>query len=1393
MDTLREFFSGRPLLRRSLKAAMAVVIGLMILLITLRVLLATPPGRSFVEARLESMSVSGQAIDIDGLNGDLLGRFQIETLRVSDVNGTWGTIERLDAKWSPLSLLGRHLKITEIGADRIIFDRQPVISPGAESGDNGASPIKRYSIAELRIDAIDVNAAITGRDETFSMDASLETRLESGGASLALVPNVETDDRALVDLSWGQETGIEGTIEATGPEDGLLHALLQLNGPGAVELAASAGGTASDWGGALSLKLGDDEIVQIEGSRGAVRGSGEGRIVPDAFKPLSEYASRLGGPIDILLGFDPVTSVLDVELDSTNLNLTAAGLWPEEGTASLDLVASSDAPEQLLQIDRVEGDRLEIAGPLSISAEELAFTGQVQVEAPRYQDYRAAALVSRLDITYEPDSRMLAGGLSVSVRELDGNSDQITDIVGEAPSLSTRFGLPIGLMQLALAQTRVELAAGSITASGGVDLNTLALNLWGGADLDLSGFGATVDELRWTVRGPLEDIRIGLDSEVALTGLPDSITEWGRDPLSVSADGSVGSDGTLILETLEASNSALALSASGSLRSGRLEGEASLDIASGAAAGLTFSPVIIRANTSGPIEDLTIAIDGGSSSVTASGETLDAVALSLEGKVRDGAMSGQTQLDASWRDLPVLLKTNFGVNGARWALQNLEGQFAELQLRGDLSGDGADLETMTGVARLNGPIPLLQTGGAIDGVLDFDREIPVLDATLSDLMIDVQRIEAVVLQATYENEEIRLRSETNGQTDLTGIDLPFNVVAQTDIAPADQTALISFEGALGDAPFATDGPLALIFAEGLDMQGALNLLGGQVVIDASRTTDAFRASVKADALDLAYVSRLADVPQLTGRAGLSASIDTAGERLIGHGGVRLVELRRAGLEGEGAFQTRLDFDLADEVLAISGEVFGPDGESLFTANSALPVISQAHVPSIAPTELSTLTASFKGSGSIGTLWQLLGVDEIDASGAYAVDITLSRAGDVFSPAGTVKLTGARVEDQIAGLRLVDINFDSALDADGVNVRALTANGPKGGTLSGSGRYDFDGGAGVELQLDKLAPFQRSDVEGTISGLVRVTRGERITRIGGDVTLDRLEVDVTKLPQAGYTTLDVRFAEDANSGNGTTESSPIEFDLHIDAPRRVFIEGGGVRTEWGFDTQITGNATSPSIFGDARIVRGDIDVVGRNFQFDESVIRFNGSPEDAILDIQAIREQGDFTAEINVDGTLRSPEIALSSSPEVPEDEVLSRVLFGRSPTELSAFEAAQLALAVASIGRGNLSMIGGVGDTLGVDRLDFGLSDSGVPSIGAGKYITPDLYLELRSTPRGNAGLNLEWTPRRNLEVSTELESNDAPRFGIQWKRDFEFGKKAEQAEKDAHAPATSDEPAENE
>ena len=80
----------------------------------------------------------------------------------------------------------------------------------------------------------------------------------------------------------------------------------------------------------------------------------------------------------------------------------------------------------------------------------------------------------------------------------------------------------------------------------------------------------------------------------------------------------------------------------------------------------------------------------------------------------------------------------------------------------------------------------------------------------------------------------------------------------------------------------------------------------------------------------------------------------------------------------------------------------------------------------------------------------------------------------------------------------------------------------------------------------------------------------------------------------------------------------------------------------------------------------------------------GNPSHAsLLRIVATTDADGITAGVAITGPATNPEVAFTSTPQLPQEEVLAQILFGRRLENLSAIQALQLANAVAILaGRG---------------------------------------------------------------------------------------------------------------
>ncbi|MET0273395.1 MAG: translocation/assembly module TamB domain-containing protein, partial [Phenylobacterium sp.] len=120
------------------------------------------------------------------------------------------------------------------------------------------------------------------------------------------------------------------------------------------------------------------------------------------------------------------------------------------------------------------------------------------------------------------------------------------------------------------------------------------------------------------------------------------------------------------------------------------------------------------------------------------------------------------------------------------------------------------------------------------------------------------------------------------------------------------------------------------------------------------------------------------------------------------------------------------------------------------------------------------------------------------------------------------------------------------------------------------------------------------------------------------------------------------------------------------------------------------------------------------------------------------------------------------------DEVLANVLFGRSASQLSPLEAAQLASAISALaGGGGFDVVGNLRNFAGLDRLAFAGGDESGMTVAGGKYLTDDVYLELVGGGREGPEAQVEWRVRRNLSILSRITGQGESRLSVRWRKDY--------------------------
>jgi translocation and assembly module TamB len=424
-----------------------------------------------------------------------------------------------------------------------------------------------------------------------------------------------------------------------------------------------------------------------------------------------------------------------------------------------------------------------------------------------------------------------------------------------------------------------------------------------------------------------------------------------------------------------------------------------------------------------------------------------------------------------------------------------------------------------------------------------------------------------------------------------------------------------------------------------------------------------------------------------------------------------------------------------------------------------------------------LLAQLRYQGPADTLWRLSGIEVFDITGPAAIgaDIGGRLSDPVFR--GSIRARNARLESAVTGTVIQNLAAEGRFAGPRLVLSRLAGQTPGGGSIEGSGTVTFSEGRtllDLAFNASDAQLLNRDDIAATVTGPLRVRSNGAGGTISGSLRLERgrftlgqasraAAVPKLSVRHAGLDETDVIEAEDLN---------PWKLDVDL-AGGDLEVRGLGIRSTWRADLDIGGSANSPAFTGRAELVRGNYEFAGRTFRLSHGIIRFNGeNPPNPLLDIRAEAQVQGLDATVLVQGTGQRPEISFASVPQLPQDELLSRILFGTSITNLSAPEALQLASAVAALnsGSGSLDPINAVRRAVGLDRLRILPADITTgqrTAIAAGKYIGRKLYVEVITDGQEYSATRVEYQITRWLSLLSTVSTIGRASANVRVSKDY--------------------------
>ncbi len=1300
-------------------AAIAVPVALVLAVL---VFANIPAGQRLIAREIGPLS-AGLA-RVSGLSGRFPDALRVAHVTLHDPGGDWLTINDIRLDWSPLRLISRLAQIDDLTVGEIHVLRLPQSAPAPAPAKPASStpfglPV-RVAVERLRVEklAIDPPVADAAAALRIAGSAHLAT-LQQGDLSLD-VTRLDGPGHYAVSGKF-DAAHIKAALEASEPAGGLVASLGHLPALGALAVHATVDGPRSA------------EATHLTLAAGPLRAAADGTV--DIVGQSADLAVTASAP--------PMAPRADTSWQSVAIDAHVHGPFTKPDASGHVAVAGLKAGGAA--IDRFEADIAGNQGQVTLKA---SIAGLV-IPGPKPDLLQASPLLLSAQARLDTPDRPVTFSLAHPLIAADGTAQ-----TGGALAATLHLRLP-DLAPFA--------AIGGIDLHGSTDLTVQAAERGAGEQVAIDGGLALTG---------------GMAQPVALIG------PGGKIGTTIALDG-----GNITISRFDLAGKALHLTAHGTDNGGALDVDYALDLPDMTAVVPTVNGTVgITGHAQGQQTDLAVTTDikgdlgapgvprapvtahlalsglpgAPQGDVTAAG-AFDGAPLSLAvhaSRAADGGLTAEITR-ADWRSLHAEGKFTLP-KGATLPLGQAELRMTRLDDLRPVIGQAvsgsvqATIALDTGLAKLN--LEARDAGLPGDHVGRATVTATVRDP-LGNAAVDAQaNIDGIAaagiggqarITVTGPKDAIGIRLAA-GLTGLAGSDAKITGAASVNVT-AKQATLSALSVDWHDEPVRLLAPVRVSFGDGVSVD-RLRIGIRQATLDlAGRITPKLDLTAGLHNLTADLAKPFA--PSLAADGSASVDAKLAGSLAAPTGTVRL---RAAGIRMRSGPGRSLppatlaaDLDLAGTSARVDARLAAGSTHLAVTGTAPLSAGGPMNLHATGAVDLALSDPILTASGR-------------RMRGNVTLDATATGAPTAPRIAGSVRLANGEFQDYAQGAHLTNIAAEIDGTGDTIRIARFTAQaGP--GTISASGTVGTAAPMPVDLTLtmrdarplssDLLTAELDADLtlRGQVAGALAA---------GGTVRIRRADIRVPDKLPTSVAVLNVRDAG-APPPPAPSPGPNITLDVTVSASQAIFIRGHGLDAEMAGRLHVGGTASAPEPSGGFKMREGTFSLAGTTLTFTTGEIGFDGSglrrKIDPTLNFLATSTTSNITASLAVTGYADAPKFALTSVPELPQDEVLSQLLFGRSARDLGPFEYAEIAQALAQlsgVGGSASDPLNSVRQGLGLDRLAVGTDAAGGPTLQGGRYIARGVYLGAQQGAGGDTAGNLQIDLYKGLKLQTTVGSS---------------------------------------
>ena len=1356
-----------------------VLFGLVLLVAGARIAVLTDPGRSFVIGLVEGLPLGPAGrLHVDGLKGDVFGRFSLARLQVIDRRGVWLDGRDLSLTWAPEELLARRLRIHDLAAGHLAVLRQPML--GSSQGGGATTLPVSIIIDRVRVQ-LETRPEATVVPGLWDIAGHVHIRRSAGFDGLVRATSrLHRGDGLAASFRIGDPDRLELKAEAVESAGGALAGAVGLPVTQPFSVRADLSGATSAAKLRVLTRSGAETPLVVEASWGKDGATIDARARLAESTRTEMFAKRIGPAAHLLISARRITGdryKTDVRLVGDFASLEAHGPvnMKTRRAEGMDLaLAVNELTQWWVPVPHVGPTRAR--GVLTGDIDSFVFKGDGVAEQVEQSGYTLARMAGPLTFSHDK-----------------GEFRMVTDLKGSG-------GGGDGLLWTLLGASPVVHLDGGRIRDGRYLFHGMKI-AGSHAHLDGAGGWTLFGGLEFKGQAVIEGIGLGRAGKGTLTGTWDATEARGSDDWALKAEARghelvtgaaefdrlvgqapvVTSTALWTARGLEVAHATVNGQAINADLRGLLDrdGVLAMDVDWAAAgpfgvggveiAGAAHGAGKVSGNVITPRADLTADL----TSIDAGRLLVKPARLLLTFIKADHEVDGAVAVEGPSNYGPASAKAAFRFTDTGFEMHDIAADAGGLKVSGALTlRDGLATSADLQVAATTGAF---LTNGRVTGAIRLAGQGEQATAVVA---LDGTNVQLPGMAGIVRKVKLNAR----GPLDR----LPFDVLAESNdpvswkfqgsglfTHPSRPDITLSGSGRVRRADFRLLEPATLRWGEtdhAIKAHAALS--GGEVEIDGAAVGDRLEGRAR-----LSHVNLQGLTDDYVGLVSGTATASGTGPHLTGHLEAQLENARSRDAPADQALAASLVVSLADTRMHVSANATNNNGLKA-DASLDLPSEAAAYPFRIAIDRTKPVAGTFNADGELRPLWDLLAGGDRSLAGTIAAHGALSGPLEHLRATGDAALTAGQFRDAATGLTLKDLTVGANFNSDEVVVRQFSGSDGRGGSLSGDGRVSLsaDGASTLKLTLSKFRLIDNELGRAQASGVVTVTRDSGgHAKLAGALSVDRADIAANPPTPTGVVPLAVREIHVApREGEDVQQprASPLQvaFDVTIKAPRGIFVKGKGLDVELSLDSHVTGDSLKPDITGVARVIRGSYDFSGKRFDFDElGTVRLGPTPETIRLALTAQRQDPSLTAQIQVRGTAAKPEITLTSTPVLPQDEILSRVLFGVAASQLSGFEAAQLASALTSLATGGgFDVIGGLRQFARLDQTTVNVPGvKQATTISGGKYLTDNVYLELTGGGRTGPSAQVEVRIQRNLSVISQVGSQGDARLSVRFRQNY--------------------------